>query len=474
MGKQVPSLKKGRKRGACAIAVCAVIVLCVFGCGNGLKESEKEKDLNRFINDEYTAVHLSMWDMNELSEEWYETYYNDSIKYAEYRVRTPQDINDYLEAIFKSGNVISKVYLGLDPILLKQYYEGTSIKNILEYRNYVEKRLTKWIVKNPDTEFHILFPTKALAYWDGLSDGEYESTWKEWELFTAFLGEYKNVKISFAGSDEWLIANYLNFEDGERLKDDISKGIYLNLFSNDRYLMDESAISMIKEAVDRIVAEDGAGRYEFKDLSGSNIVFFGDSTIAYPGKITASIPSVVEYFTNARCYNEAIGGTTASHIKANSFVDVANAFVSNKVIPYGEKPIFIVQYGLNDYFEGVSADNSERRYDYTSFAGGLRSGIRMLRKYYPKATFILATPYELGIAEGGHIPYQEGGMVLDDVRKVIREVASEENAVLMDLYYESGITAENCSEYLTDGVHPNYQTDFIIGMSYAKLLSNIE
>ena len=112
------------------------------------------------------------------------------------------------------------------------------------------------------------------------------------------------------------------------------------------------------------------------------------------------------------------------------------------------KLVFVIEYGANDFFSSEPTDNSEDKYDVTSYGGALRNSVEKLMKKYQKASFIMMSPYELEF-EPATIP------VIEYV-KVMKTVAEEQKIYFLNLYEDSEIKGkERFSLLKEDTHHPN-------------------
>lgn len=256
-----------------------------------------------------------------------------------------------------------------------------------------------------------------------------------------------------------------------------------------------SLIAIIAAGSVIATAQIGTGKYYPGDESKLQIVFLGDSNIAYDyeGK---TIPHRVAERIECDVYNCAVGGTTATKINTSNYVDksfdllclynitkiietedhqplmdyfgeatVNEQLATEKMqmlvnIKYEEIDYIVISYGLNDYTTG-SAISSEDKYDEMTYEGAMRCAIERLQRICPNATIVVSSITYCAFSENGRMVedgYERnwGGGYIDDYRDAARRVASEyENVIFMDNLELLGIDKMNCAEYIHDEMHLN-------------------
>ncbi len=221
------------------------------------------------------------------------------------------------------------------------------------------------------------------------------------------------------------------------------------------------------------------------------VVFFGDSQIANGRDDGTDIPTLTSLrVPNTIMYNLAIGGTTATLEKTTSSIDpatmVSTSFVGltyclagtadrnatlanypkvlntmNSIEP-GEVDYYIIEYGANDFINGVPLDNSMYDADQLhSVYNAMCVGIETLKSISPKAKFIIMTPF-YGIYVDGNGAYigdsyivSNGIGTLSDYAKKIQNVAEDKGAIIFDDMFKSkcDLYLDTANEYLMDNLH---------------------
>lgn len=224
---------------------------------------------------------------------------------------------------------------------------------------------------------------------------------------------------------------------------------------------------------DQITAKDG-GNIQVVFLGDSQLDNFRDETgIAY----------LVAQYCDANVYNLAMGGTAASLLpgekhgveewESRCFLGMVYA-ITGKVDPaffskytaynvfkscdFSKTDVFVIEYGLNDYFNGAAVNNPDNVLDLETYGGALHVGIDNLKAAYPNATFILCGPnyaqfFKNGQYLGDGNILSNGKATLQEYAKTADQIASEFNISYLDAYWGLGINSYTTDEYLMDGVH---------------------
>ena len=153
----------------------------------------------------------------------------------------------------------------------------------------------------------------------------------------------------------------------------------------------------------------------------------------------------------------AIGGTDDT-----AFV---NRFLNESLSTYqeidSETDLIFIFGGHNDFeTQGNLGDTTNE-----TLYGSLYLLYNGLKEKYPSATIVFATPLQR--AEEGGNNFMRG------VARIIKDYCDTNNIPVIDLYNESGITIENSSTYLMDGVHPNDEGYTLVANAIANFLLNL-
>lgn len=467
MARRQPSPQKTKKYllliFICLLLLCGIAV-AFFHIYEKRKALEiKQQYLERLAAETYDSVFFSMYPINNYSPEEFATYRGLTPILSTHAISDLSEIAEYMDAALASGNIVSNIYLGLDPYLLWT----SSRQNQETWNKNLEQYLLVYMEAYPDMTFEIMLPHPSMDYWQDINEKELETALAAYRTLIHSLDSYTNVTVYFPGAEQWLIANPANYE-GDSTTYDISKKLMLLTFC-DRHLQISAAnADAVLAGLASQIKEEQAKATEYPDLSGQQIVFFGDSIIGNYTDST-SIPGVINGLTGASVYNFAIGGTPATS-KAdvdNTFLPVLERFLSGELtvaqngteFTYNadsdSQLCFVIHYGLNDYFEGLPLENPDDPYDNYTYTGALRTGIRKLQATYPDATVLLVTPpYCSYYNEGADINGPEAG-TLADYAAAVTQVAKDMNVSYINNYSDLGINNENAHIYLADGCHLN-------------------
>lgn len=224
-----------------------------------------------------------------------------------------------------------------------------------------------------------------------------------------------------------------------------------------------------------------------------SIVVLGDSIMGQV-RDDASVTASLSASLGREVYNGALGGTCFSRIDTDrrsaytkdslSFAAISRAAALDdfglqqtavvresateyfpEVIDTLEETdfsgveILLVQYGVNDYHQGVPLDNPEDPYDEYTFGGAMRSALSFWKEAYPDLRIILLTStYSWYLYTGETCEEKdEGGGILEDYVNKEIQVAEEMNVEILDLYHDlyPHEVWEDWSIYTSDGLHPN-------------------
>ncbi|MDD5939369.1 MAG: SGNH/GDSL hydrolase family protein [Lachnospiraceae bacterium] len=239
-------------------------------------------------------------------------------------------------------------------------------------------------------------------------------------------------------------------------------------------------------------ADDGSAPTYDNDKAVMQIVVMGDSQFGnFRGK--NGLAYLLKQYCNANVYNLAIGGTCAAVTKTEGsdsgdkwesvggagMVQLAAGKVPSSILdshnlPYTKKvyedcdfsktDVFVLEYGINDYLNKIPLSNDSNALDVRSYRGALTYCISTLRKYFPKAKIVVATPTYCQFFASGTGEYLGDGNILSNgVGTVTNYVDAAQNVVegmngdadVMNAYYYLDINSLTAKQYLLDGIHMN-------------------
>ena len=214
------------------------------------------------------------------------------------------------------------------------------------------------------------------------------------------------------------------------------------------------------------------------------IVFLGDSILDNFRDDTGVVYLVGEAL-DADVINLAIGGTCASIgydndksdenwdstsgagvakaicgiVSPDVFFDcTAKNLIKSHMDDFKNTDIFVIEYGINDFMFGRAMVDLDDLTNPTTYEGALRQMLNAITKTYPNAKIVTCQPsYVEFFRENGE--YVGNSYVLDngtgteyDYGRKMENLSKEYGAYFF-AFDDNGITMENASETLLDGVH---------------------
>lgn len=442
------------------ICLMAVIALLIWLYPHGKKI---KKDFERLQSERYDTLVLAMFPIDYYDESDYTLYRAMNAVQMSYRIPNGRILKQYIEKAKDSGNPLQRVYMGIDP-------ERVSKEDV-----------TELIQGNPEIFFEVVLPYPQMDYWTGMKEMEFAEVMQQYRDIMGVVLSYGNTALYSYGSEEWLVANSKNYVDEYNTNESVSEFLMCNTDDSHPYGVNLANADRIfadyKRLYDKYRNHEG-----YPDASGTEIIFFGDSVIGnYTNSL--SVPEVVSALSGAKVYNLGFGGKSAAFSESTevAFPQVVEAFltgnpqklpedsqvyagirtyVENKEA--GAPTMFVINYGLNDYFYGVPLESNDL-YDANSYAGALRAGIKALQEAYPQAQILLMSPhFSINFNFGKDVRGEFGGN-LEDYANTAVAVAKEMKIEMLDNFHELGISEENWEVYQTDGTHPNEKGRFMLG-----------
>ena len=469
-------------------AVLLTLLIIMLYLYWGTDQNTKRQDLRRLSSESYGGAFFAMYDINTYREEDFTTYRGIPTVKAEYTLQTWRDISKYLTRALSSHNSVTNIYLGLDPVSLWR----SSGRDEERWTGNLERYLTPYITARQDVIFEILLPTPSLQYWTSLDSVQLEESMAVYGRLVEDMSSYANVTMFFPGGEQWLIANPANYLEDGQTNEDVSKKLFLYTFCDHKFLIAPSNASILFENLTSQVEQEWEEPAVYPDLSDLCMVFFGDSVLVY-NEGSMSIPGVVKGLSGAQVYNCGQGGLPASGNPENIFN--LNGFIAHfltrdtTILPdsdyqrglmgyinedhEGKRHCFVLNVGLNDYFNGFLIENPADKYDTETYAGALRTGIHKLKDAYPDALILVMAPTYTDLFSGGtEINSEVGGVLTEYVDAAVR-VSEEMGVFCMNNYADSGINADNYQWYLADGTHPNGTGSLYLGKQIVEYIGGV-
>ncbi|MBO4702562.1 MAG: hypothetical protein J5625_07895 [Lachnospiraceae bacterium] len=443
-----------------------------------------------YKNFDYFDDRIFQNNMIRLASEKYDSFYysflgstiEDAGKFPTFFGNTPifitpsdieyEDTNVLLDmAVAKDG--LKYAFFEIDPVT---FIKGDG-KEEFEYFN-------KMIEKYSDVSFYAILSYPSVSYWKSLSEEERKQTLDDYESCIATLTHNDNLSMYWPGNNKWLIEspdNYIN----EVPASDVALNLLILTTCNLKYSVDKKSFADEKDVLLEIVKED----VKYPDLSGKEIVFFGDSIMGnYHGPL--SIPGESESLSGADTYNLGVGGTCAirdfnklvdAFLGSGSLSDIEDKDFLSELERFenehdeNKELYFIVNYGLNDYFMGVPAHVNTgapySEYAYDSYEASMTDGIIKLQSTYPNAKIIILSPIYTNYFEAGERIMSDVGAPLQTYRDMGKFISEKLGTEWIDSLNLIEINEDNYETYLIDEVHPNFDGIYLISDSIIRFIA---
>ena len=443
-----------------------------------------------YKNFDYFDDRIFQNNMIRLASEKYDSFYysflgstiEDAGKFPTFFGNTPifitpsdieyEDTNVLLDmAVAKDG--LKYAFFEIDPVT---FIKGDG-KEEFEYFN-------KMIEKYSDVSFYTILSYPSVSYWKSLSEDERKQTLDDYESCIATLTHNDNLSMYWPGNNKWLIEspdNYIN----EVPASDVALNLLILTTCNLKYSVDKKSFVDEKDVLLEIVKED----VKYPDLSGKEIVFFGDSIMGnYHGPL--SIPGESASLSGADTYNLGVGGTCAirdfnklvdAFLGSGSLSDIEDKDFLSELERFenehdeNKELYFIVNYGVNDYFMGVPAHVNTgapySEYAYDSYEASMTDGIIKLQSTYPNAKIIILSPIYTNYFEAGERIMSDVGAPLQTYRDMGKFISEKLGTEWIDSLNLIEINEDNYETYLIDEVHPNFDGIYLISDSIIRFIA---
>ena len=453
------------------LSLCFLIIIFIQG--------DRIKNRNYSNYEPLNSVFISMYDIENYSEEVFATYrgHNTAISYDTYQ--SISDVNNQLENTFSaaSDKAFTNVFLGIDPYLIYDFQsENTPATQLNDFSNY--------IVAHPSVSFEILLPYPAISYWSDKTDDEINDILSAYKTFVNFTNQYDNVACYFIGSEEWLIANPANYTSTFGTNQLLSEKIVTHIFCEQHYRITSDNAENMLQAFKTYLTNFRSNPVSYPDLSEWTLVFWGDSIFGNHNG-SYSLPGIMNGLSNATVYNYAIGGTKASDFPDesdgnHSFSDRLDDFLTmtpgytldDTIFSYNEssynesKLVFMIHYGFNDFLENIPAQTDGTDYAQ-SFYDALSANIARLKNAYPQATIIIIKPYLCNYFYEETIK-NDIGLTFSDYENCIAKVSTEQNIQCINSKDLFEIDSNNYTLYFEDCFHQTEQGRFVMATGILK------
>ena len=439
-------------------------------------------DLSKLEGKKYTAYLVSMYDISEFDPAIIKRY----TLWETFLSGRCMDKNDSLICLEKYNDIIFRsqkteyYYFGADPELMWELCG----KDDSAFEDYIDETINFPALANPEVNFELLIPGYSVSR--PTTEEDADRILYIYEKFAANLESAANLHINYYGAEKWLCVNPYLFAEGsdvhlnDDIMDDVIKELLQGLYQTDSKDLVSKVSDYLKAALS--YTENPPETY---NLENTTVVILGDSIFDH-NRGSSNAGTALSNLSGASVINLAIGGASASKCiyedeNPDEYSDILKYQLSDadsldtQIKEAGnDKLVFIIEFGLNDYFGAFSVSNPEDPFDEYTYSGAIRSGMDRIKKAYPGSTIVVMIPGIISFADYGIAPFQEGGQPLQSYRDAIKDTAESSGAYVFDITAELGETEENINEFLQDGVHFNRYGRFVLGRELARFLDGID
>ncbi len=451
-------------------------------------------DLSDISENDHPAYFISMYDVSYFDPADFELYMGWKpyvIKKSISDERSLRYLDKYNSYIFDKKPAESKddtaqdeiinperMYLGIDPLVIREIAGEGDL-----YVKFVKDRIVSVIEKHDTTDFQIVFPGYCISHYADLSDKYLSDLPDLYEKLVSCLSDLKNVSYHFLGTTDWICYDPYLFENGSdiRLKKEESTRVLSNILAAYYLSSPEEVVAKAEELKELIISEHEKPR-TYADLSDTCLVILGDSIFDL-FRDNSSIQNIIENFSGAKVLCKAVGGSPAAVYHTLGKDEILSGQLSDiraldseirEAMGSCSRLVFIIEFGLNDYFLSIKANDPAKPFDPETYGGAIRTAADTIQIEWPEAEIILMSPGYVAIADNGLTPFTEGADILPDYRKTSAEVAEEFNLHLYDLTTQPGITQDTFLQYsYMDLVHYNESGRLLVAESLINYISKL-
>lgn len=430
-----------------------------------LTDSLLRTDFSAFASSSYDTVILSMYDISTIDVN---ELYNTKLWNSYLASKVLSDISllqTYNEQIF--NDTLERYVFCVDPY---QMYNAAD-NNYETYTECIRSLLGQKVETNPSIDFKFILPSYYIRHYENYNDSDFINMKIAYESFIDIVTEYPNSSLHFFGYQEYLYANPYLYMDGSysAYTPDIANTLLKETLADNTHIKNAD---ICKIYVNNFIEE--IRKYPFDseptyNLSNTNIVILGDSIFGNY-KDSTSIQSIVADYSGANIICRAIGGASAANIEGMdgySLEHQINAAEINQSLKSDLNNIFVIEFGINDYFNGVIIDDRSNSHNTSTYCGAIRTAIDTINTNWPNSKIVLLIPGYVMVNDYGTVPFGNN-VVLEEYRKAVISLSEEYDCECINLC-EIGITKENCSEYLYgDQIHYNGRGRYLIGQYLLK------
>ncbi|MCQ2517642.1 MAG: SGNH/GDSL hydrolase family protein [Lachnospiraceae bacterium] len=463
----------------CVLLLAVIIAGAVIVTSDGRIKPESKEFLDRLSVESYDTLWVSLFDTVGFNTEDFEVFLAEKMIKCETPLSNMKEVNSTVDAALSNG--ASKVYIGLDPDRMNVSVDAGNI--LLKHK--LDKKLIPAVCDNPDVKFVILLPWNSLDSWMARNEKSIRETVAQYAFIAQEFLRYDNVTVKFPGRNEWLIRPEMNYNETGGLNEGICDILFVEMFATFADDISSESVDVTMGEYLNFLIGERTNPTQFKDLSGSRVLFIGDSFFA-KDKGVYSIPDVFAEISKAECFNLGAGGIAAvDNSEGNlSFGLMLDSIDNENLAPEGKDTDFesgfatyskagfpkdisvvFINFGLNDFFTGAAIDESEAE-GTNAYKTALCDGINRVKEMYPEAEIILVGPTYTPDFEGKEDTLGEFNHTIADFANASRETAEKLGIKQIDSINILNWDMSNFPLYLSDMVHPNEATKYELAKMY--------
>ena len=439
------------------------------------------------VEGEFQDFIAYMYESN-VSDDLFTRYYAYDSFMSPYTIPSVRKYGKYVTAVLSDvpdDEFPSYLILGIDPY--KAFLQSCSNKDTFTQNLDF---LCNLAGTHPASVFAVMLPADSATKWNSYDPETLKEARLSYIMLVRKFAECPNIHVYYHSLEEWVLYSNCLRESGS--EDVLLDRTYNNLIATDISTYDLSHLLVqgsVNDLMDSVI--DMSSKYDetlqtYADLSGTNVVFVGDSIFGNFRDETG-VCSFFEEMTGATVYNLGEGGMSASDVtdpsnplshafnyligkesvseidKYYTHFDSYNSFrLAGTKLPEGkgENTVFIVEYGLNDYFGGVTAE------DYYS---SMTEIIKGLKDAYPNARILILSAGYISMYNNGGMAIEPDSAPLQTYRDIAAQVSEEYGCEFLSLTDDFGFTQEQTLLFLNaDLVHYNERGRYQLAQVLAR------
>ncbi|MCR4618662.1 MAG: hypothetical protein K5669_10840 [Lachnospiraceae bacterium] len=425
----------------------------------------------------YDTYFVSLYDKFVFDSEYIKVLmnWNTFVFSEDYPNLSDEFVFDEINSVILNFDYTERVFWGIDPLIIR-ITEGSDSS----FDSFVKDHIVKEVSDHPEITFRILLPAHSIAYYSSLEKEDLSLLEGAYASFADALSPYENVEWDFPGNSSWIYENPGLYEgDFETIKQPDSDAIIGHILADDFKCNNDE----ISEKASSLMYTIDNYNYTPHNLSDLDIVIFGDSIFAYRQNDTA-IHYILKNFTGADVICKAQSGAGACPYSDGNYSknyfggqldDIAGLKKEvDEVHKDTDSLVFIIEFGINDYFRGIPVSSSDDPNSVSAFCGAVRTAVNNIRDIYPDSKILILSPGYINVMDKGTAKVTPDSSILDDYGNACTALSEELDLGLLCLTDLPGITPENFDSYLNDGVHFNEDGCIIVTKYLIEKLSEFE